>query len=160
MGGASIGSFLVRTGLRTAAVPVADEEDPTGVLPQVLIVCTCLQIALLFLVMHRHNSATCPKRNAATKLQASTRGRISRRMSKIVEDSWDLDETPTTTSALQATMEVEPSWGEITPAGRKGAKAQPAVTDYRTAVRAEQDLGSRRALRWPCASVSEDSSPT
>lgn len=108
-------------------------------------------------------------------------------MSKIVEDSWDLDETPTTTSALQATVspasppalmrpgcvrpvcalprtaaqlhctatreshyapprtrssthaqqhaqaraawsqvEVEPSWGEITPAGRKGAKAQPA----------------------------------
>jgi hypothetical protein len=82
MGGASIGSFLVRTGLRTAAVPVADEEDPTGVLPQVLIVCTCLQIALLFLVMHRHNSATCPKRNAATKLQEGAACQVARRYSQ------------------------------------------------------------------------------
>ena len=35
-------------------------------------------------------------------------------------------------------------------------QAQPAVTDYRTAVGAEQDVGSRRALRWPGASVSEE----
>ena len=67
-------SFLVRK----AAVPVEAEEEPTGLLPQVLIACTCLQIALLFLVMHRHNCATCPKKNAATKLQAGAACTVAR----------------------------------------------------------------------------------
>ena len=78
MAGASFVGRIPSILVRTAAVPVAAEEDPTGVLPQILIVCTCLQIALLFLVIHRHNCATCPKRNAATKLQAGAARQVAR----------------------------------------------------------------------------------
>ena len=140
-----------------AAFLAAEEEVSTGVLPQVLAVCTCLQIALMLLVMHRHSCVPpdSPKRNAASKLQAgaarqvarlfvagrdargrpqstgpkrgrspdslgcrrhptpqpccalsqrqaSRDGRVSRRLSRIVEDHWDVDETPTTASAVQA----------------------------------------------------------
>ena len=133
----------------------AEEEVSTGVLPQVLAVCTCLQIALMLLVMHRHSCTDIdsPKRNAASKLQAgaarqvarlsvagrdapgrpqstgskraalriawgaaaspqpccalsqrqaSRDGRVSRRLSRIVEGNWDVDETPTTASTVQA----------------------------------------------------------
>ena len=145
---------------RTAPPPLAaEEEDSTGLLPQVLVVCTCLQIALLLLVMHRHRCVPPDslRRNAATKLRAGAAcqvarpsrcagpaetplagprvrtgskrgrppdslapaamhsaccalsqrqggryGRISRRLSKIAEGNWDVDETPTTSSAVQA----------------------------------------------------------
>ena len=78
MAGTSLVGRIPSILVRAAAVPVAAEEDPTGVLPQILIVCTCLQIALLFLVIHRHNCATCPKRNAATKLQAGAASQVAR----------------------------------------------------------------------------------
>ena len=77
-------SFLVRK----AAMPVEAEEEPTGLLPQVLIACTCLQIALLFLVMHRHNCATCPKKNAATKLQAGAACTVARRLAAAARSSY------------------------------------------------------------------------
>ena len=74
------GLFLSVLVKKAAVVPAAAEEDPVGVLPQVLMVCTCCQIALLFLVIHRHNCTTCPKRNAATKLQAGTACQVARRV--------------------------------------------------------------------------------
>ena len=74
----SISGRVLSILVRKAAVPVEAEEEPTGLLPQVLIACTCLQIALLFLVMHRHNCATCPKKNAATKLQAGAARTVAR----------------------------------------------------------------------------------
>ena len=74
----SISGRVLSILVRKAAVPVEAEEEPTGLLPQVLIACTCLQIALLFLVMHRHNCATCPKKNAATKLQAGAACTVAR----------------------------------------------------------------------------------
>ena len=41
------GLFLSVLVKKAAVVPAAAEEDPVGVLPQVLMVCTCCQIALL-----------------------------------------------------------------------------------------------------------------
>jgi hypothetical protein len=66
---------------RTAPPPLAaEEEDSTGLLPQVLVVCTCLQIALLLLVMHRHRCVPPEglRRNAATKLQAGAACQVAR----------------------------------------------------------------------------------
>jgi len=63
-----------------AASLAAEEEVSTGVLPQVLAVCTCLQIALMLLVMHRHSCVPpdSPKRNAASKLQAGAARQVAR----------------------------------------------------------------------------------
>ena len=63
-----------------AAYLAAEEEVSTGVLPQVLAVCTCLQIALMLLVMHRHSCVPpdSPKRNAASKLQAGAVRQVAR----------------------------------------------------------------------------------
>ena len=63
-----------------AAFLAAEEEVSTGVLPQVLAVCTCLQIALMLLVMHRHSCVPpdSPKRNAASKLQAGAARQVAR----------------------------------------------------------------------------------
>ena len=63
-----------------AAYLAAEEEISTGVLPQVLAVCTCLQIALMLLVMHRHSCVPpySPKRNAASKLQAGAARQVAR----------------------------------------------------------------------------------
>ena len=47
----------------------------------------------------------------------------------------------------------EPAWGGGG-VGRHGAKAK--FVEYPTTMEAGQDLGSRRALRWPGASVSEE----